>query len=84
LRLYPPGKIPNDAGGQVLLPLGIEVGDLEAREFPAVLSGLAIQNELRDIGHRDRVTPGNPFDSNQLKEIAEEAIDGGRIVKVAD
>ena len=36
---------------------------------------------MRDIGHGDRVTPGNAFDGDQLKEIAKEAIDGGRIGK---
>jgi hypothetical protein len=64
------------------LPLGIEVRDLEAHEFPAVLSGLAIQNELGDIGEGDGIAPGNAFDGNQFKEIAKEAIDGGRIAKV--
>jgi len=76
------GEIPNDAGGQVLLAPGIEVGDLEADQFPAILGGLAIQYELRDVGHGDCIAAGNAFDGDELKEIAKKAIDGGRIGKI--
>jgi hypothetical protein len=81
-RLSAHGEIPNDPGGQALLPLGIKLGDLEAHEFPAILSGLAIQNELRDVGQGDRIFPGNAFDGDQFKEIAKEAIDRGRIGEI--
>lgn len=48
------------------------------------MRGLAIQDELRDIGQDDGVAAGNAPEGDHLGEVAEEAIDGGCIAEVVD
>jgi len=65
-------EIPDDLDGRILFAQELE---LIAQKLPTVVRGLAIQNELGDIGQGDGVAARNASHGDELEEIAEEAID---------
>ena len=67
--------------GVVLLAQELE---LIAQKLSAVVRGLAIQDELGDIGQGDGVAARNAPEGDHLGEVAEEAIDRGRVAEVGD
>jgi hypothetical protein len=75
-------EIPDDAGWGSDLPA--QQLQFEALKLSTTMSGLAIQDELGDIGQGDGIAARNAPDGDELKEIAEEAIDRGRVGKIGD
>ena len=59
-------EIPDDADRRVLLAQELE---LIAQKLPAVVRGLTIQDELRDIGQDDRVAAGNRLRATILARL---------------
>ena len=80
--LFTTRKIPDDAGRGIELPT--QCLHLQTLKLSAAAGGLAIQDELRDVGQGDGVAAGNAPEGDHLGEIAEEAIDGGCIGKIGD
>jgi hypothetical protein len=80
--LFTTRKIPDDAGWGSELPT--QCLHLQTLKLSAAAGGLAIQDELGDIGQGDGVAAGNAPESNHPGEIAEEAIDGGCVGKIGD
>ena len=48
------------------------------------MRGLAIQDELGNIGQDNGVAAGNAPDSDHLGDTAQEAIHGGRVAEIGD
>ena len=64
------------------MPLLLEQGEFGAEEFAAVGGAKAIEQQLADVGEGDAIAARNALEGDLLQEIAEEAIDGGRVGEV--